>query len=54
VTLQRSIPRGVAFLLAGIVLIDATMIASVEPETGLFVLFFMPLTLLLQRFIPAT
>ncbi len=54
VTLKASIPRGVAFLLAGIVLVDATAIATIDPRTGMFALFFMPLTLLMQRFIPAT
>lgn len=54
VTIRTSIPRGVAFLIAGIVLIDAAAIASVDSQTAMFTLFFMPLTLLLQKFIPAT
>ncbi|NNE93942.1 MAG: UbiA family prenyltransferase [Verrucomicrobiales bacterium] len=52
--LKNSIPTGVALLIAGICVIDAVAIAFGDLKIAILALAMLPLTLLFQRFIPAT
>ncbi len=52
---RRDVPRAVAFLLAGISLFDAVLIASADaPALALFAVAGFALTLALQRLVPST
>lgn len=53
-TLSKSIPAGIAFLIAGIALFDASILAFADWRAALGCLGAFLLTLFLQKFIPAT